>query len=496
MSFLRITLLSIAATITCLLLWSYFENHQSSNTVQRWWNGSQSEALTMLTAEVLPRSFQVNVNTIGELEAARSTIISSSIRGDLGKVIYLANDGMNVEPGDILVKMDPSPFEEKVSELSSKIKDQKAHIGSLLQTLHWEQNQSKLEQQAANFELETAELELKKIVDGDGPLELFRLRSAMHKALTKYEELDAYSEDLAAMEAEGYLNASERKQAEKKLLEEKETYENCAMQYETFHNHVLPMQIKKAETTLHRVQLRQEEVVKGGRYKIDKAWANLKQARQVKRDLINQYRIAQQELAAAEIHAPAPGMVVLREEYRAGQKRKPRVGDIAVKNQPLLDLPDLNSMVVKTKVREVDLYKVALGKAAVIEVDAYPQIFFEGSVHTIGVLALADFMRGGGEKFFEVKIALNHSDARLRPGMTARVTILADQVNDQLAVPIHALFDIDKAIYCYVKNGSYYSPVPVHTGSCNEQWAAITDGLEQGEHVSLSQPPHNLIKSF
>lgn len=478
-------------TLTALFAtgaWAYYHYSYSGSHSP----GNDSDT-SLLLAEATPRSFHVHVNTVGELEAARSTIIASSIRGDLGKVIYLISDGVTVQPGDLLVKMDPSPFEEKLSELRSKIKDQSAHIHTLHQTLQWERNQNTLETKAAAFEVATTQLELKKTTEGDGPLELYRLYSGMKKALSKFEDLDAYSADLALMEEEGYLNHSERKQAEKKLDEERETYENAQMQYETYKDHVLPMQIKKAETAVRRAKLRQEEVKKTGNYKVEKAVANLRQAQQVKRELHGQYRTAQQELADSEIRAPAPGMVVLREEYRAGQKRKPRVGDIAVKNQPLLDLPDLGSMVIKTKVREVDLYKIAVGKPVLIEVDAYPHVFFKGTVQAIGVLALADLTRGSGEKYFELKIGLDTSDDRLRPGMTSRATILANQVQDTLTVPIHALFEIDKKTHCYVSSDHGYRLCPVTVGASNEQWVAITGGLSPGDKVCLSQPPQHLI---
>lgn len=447
----------------------------------------------VIFAEAQPRSFHVEVHTMGELEAAKSIIIASTIRGDQGKVISLIPDGVTVKPGELLVKMDPTPFEEKASELNSKIKDQRAIIRSLQQTLDWEKNQTEVENQTALNEAESAQLELDKVVKGDGPLELFRLESAMQKALVKYDELNAYSEDLIKMESEGFINRSERKQAEKKLKEEKEAYENAKLQFETYSNHVHPMVVKKAETNLRRAHLRVDEVLKSGQYKIEKAYANLQQAKQFKKDLTRQLEAALQELEQSEIRASSSGMVVLREEYRAGQKRKPRVGDILVKNQPILDLPDLKSMIVKTKVREVDLYKVQIGKKAIIEVDAYPQVYFQGDVQSIGVLALSDLGRSGGEKYFEVKLAMADSDARLRPGMTARITILADNVENSLAVPVPAIFEDQKKLCCYIQTPNGYQLTSVKTGASNEEWVEIKEGIKPGDKVALSAPSKKQI---
>ncbi len=451
------------------------------------WRSEDSEAEFPL-AEVQKQSFSVNVHSVGELEAAHSTVIASSIRGDLGKIIMLVPDGVYVQPNDLLVKMDPTPFEEKIEELKSKINEQLVNLAALKETLKWEKNQAKFELKTAQFESKTAQLELDKIVQGDGPLEIFRLQSAMQKAWVKYEELLSYAGELEEMEQRGFLNPAERRQAEKKLKEEQETYENAKMQYESFIYHVHPMQVKKAETHLRRCCIREDEAKKASLFKIGKSKASLKQAMSHIQELQHQLKQAEEELAMSEIRAPAQGMVVLREEYRTGQKRKPRVGDILVKNQPILDLPDLSQMIVKTKVREVDLFKVQIGKSALLEVDAYPNTFFEGHVLSIGVLALADLGRSGAEKYFEVKIALTKPDERLRPGMTARVTMHSQSVHKKIAVPLPALFEVDKRPCCYVLEGNSFRLRPIEVGAMNEQWVEIKSGLKEHEQVALALP--------
>lgn len=446
------------------------------------------ENQSLLTEKAQKRSFHVDVNTIGELEAARSTIISSSIRGDLGKIIYLIKDGANVKEQDLLVKMDPTPFEEKIEELEAKIKEQEMLVKAYEQLLEAEQSAAEHEFKIAAFEAESAQLELNKIINGDGPIEVSRLQSVLQKARIKYEELEGYSNDLLELEKKGYLNTVEFKQAQKKLQEEKEAYEVASKQYNSFVEHVQPMQIKKAEASLKRAILNQEEKIKSGGYKIGKAIATLEQASQEMESMHLQLKSAQEELKLTEIKAPSPGMVVLREDYRSGQRRKPRVGDILVKNQPLLDLPDLASMAVKTKVREIDLYKIGIGKPVTIEVDAYPDLRFTGKVQWIGVLALADSGRGSEEKYFEVKIEMDNADGHLRPGMTARTIIHAAKVENQITVPLHAIFEDQKKNYCYVQTKRSIELRPVEIGMSNEQWVEVRSGLKENETVCLTLP--------
>jgi HlyD family secretion protein len=448
-----------------------------------------SQVSLIPTALVVKQDLKVEIKTVGELEAARSMSIASTIKGDQGKIIDLIADGVYVQPGQVLVRMDPTPFEEKLEKLRTQIKEQEAYLVTLQQTLEWDSVQADHKNRGSIFEVESAKLELDKIIHGDGPQEISRLRGVMQKAWLKYDELNAYSNDLLDLEAQGFLNTIEVKQAKKKLAEELEAYELAKQQYESYIQHVHPMQVKKAETNLKRVQVSQEETAKSGFYNVAKTMALIEQAQQVLADYLLQLRDAEKELKQTEIVAPAPGMVVLREEYRAGQRRKPRVGDILVKNQPLIDLPDLSAMTIKTRVREVDLFKVGIGKKATIEVDAYPQLSFNGTVTSIGVLALADSGRVSDEKYFEVRIALDESDSCLRPGMTTRAIIHALESKDIITIPLHSVFDDAHQAYCYVSNPNQtYEKREIQLGISNEQWVEVKVGLQEGDRVCLLNP--------
>lgn len=438
------------------------------------------------------RTIKVEVKSIGELESARSLAIASTIKGDQGKIIYLISDGVYVRPGEVLVKIDPTPFEEKLEKLLTEVREQEAYIKSLQHSYEWEVVQAEHENRTAEYEVETAHLEQEKVLQGDGPQELSRLKSAMQKAWTKYDEIKAYSEDLMHLEVQGFLNPSEIKQAQKRLQDEEEGYEIAKQQYETYVNHIFPMLAKKGETQLKRAEIKREEIAKGGLYKIAKAYALLEQAKQGMEDLLMQKRDAERELAQTEIRAPAEGMVVHREDYRTGQRRKPRVGDVLVKNQPLIELPDLSSMIVKTRVREIDLYKIGVNKKALIEVDAYPHLRLMGKVSLIGVLALSDASYPSEDKYFEVRIALDESSALLRPGMTARVVIDAEERENVLSIPLQAVFEENNTPVCYLRssNGAFEKRELV-LGIHNDQWVELKHGIKEGDEVALLNPLTN-----
>lgn len=450
-------------------------------------NIPRSVADSHFVARAERRSFSIEVHTIGVLEAKDSLVVYSAIKGDQGKIIDLVQDGKQVGEGEILVKLDPTPFEEKLAEIEGKIREQKAAITAYENALAMEKNKTQLEMQTARFELKHAEIEHDKIVDGDGPMEQAKLKCALDKAENHYLDLKAFEEDLEQLAANGYLNAGEKKQALKKLDEAKEAYEEAKGQYDNFVQHTYPLQVQKADVGLKKARIKLDEAKTSAHYRIAKAEEALLQHR-LGLDYLNSARAeALRELEMTEIKAPAPGMAVLREEFRSGERRKPRVGDLVLKNQPLLNLPNMETVVVKTKVREVDLHKVAVGKPATVAVDAYPNLNLSGEVVSIGVLAVAD-RHDRSEKVFEVSVQLARSHPRLRPGMTAHVTIHSESVEDRLTVPVPAVFAKKGETFCYRKSLGRFSEAPVELGSHNEHWAVVNEGLSEGDQVALVNP--------
>lgn len=445
-----------------------------------------SRTPTVPVAFAAKRNLIVTVKTVGELDAATSTTIASVLRGEACKIIALVPDGKDVKRGDLLVRLDPSPFEEKCEKLKLVVKEQKSKKEVLQRSLEWEIESAAHKQHIAELEVESAKLELAKLVHGEGPQEVSRLTQAMQKARLLHDETESYQNDLLQLQQEGILTPAEVKLAEKKHQESQETYVLAKQQYDAYVDHLLPMLIKKGEAQVKRQQLLYEELLKGNSYAIEKAKDLLAQAEEHLSEALWQLQEAERELAQTDIVATNDGMVVLREEYRGSQKRKPRVGDTALRNQPLIDLPDMSRMIVKTKVREVDLHKIDVGKRAVIEVDAYPQLTLQGEVISIGVLANNDLYRTNEEKYFDLILSVEGTEKRLRPGMTVQVTLLAARVEDALTIPIHSVFEEGRRSYCMLfgpKNST--EKREVETGHSDDQWIEITQGLSEGECVAL-----------
>ena len=144
-------------------------------------------------------------------------------------------------------------------------------------------------------------------------------------------------------------------------------------------------------------------------------------------------------------------------------------------------------LTVETQVRETDIYKVEKNQQVLISADAYPELTLEGEVSFIGTLAQEDEARRGG-KYFSVTILVEEADPRLRPGMSTRVELLVEKLDNANYVPLEAVFERGGKHYCYVMEGRSPEVREVLVGPSNENHIVIETGLDTGELVLLRDP--------
>ena len=147
----------------------------------------------------------------------------------------------------------------------------------------------------------------------------------------------------------------------------------------------------------------------------------------------------------------------------------------------LMTIADLSRMVVKTKVNEVNIGRVAVGQPVEVRLDALPGHMFSGSVTAISPR---------GEKTdsivtYEVKIEMDNKKQQLRPLMTANVDILTDVLPDVITLPLEALQleNGDDIVYVLVNGGRL--PRKVRVGLRTDSHAVIVHGLKEGETVVI-----------
>ena len=135
-------------------------------------------------------------------------------------------------------------------------------------------------------------------------------------------------------------------------------------------------------------------------------------------------RLAKTELQNAVITAPITGIV---------SHRHVDLGAYITDRTSLVTIVDMKTVKIKVPISERDVGRMQPGLHVQIRVDAYPQAVFEGTVRRISP-TIDPASRSG-----EVEIVATNPDARLKPGMFAKVTLILEERRDVLLVPRQAL---------------------------------------------------------
>ncbi|MBL7144157.1 MAG: HlyD family efflux transporter periplasmic adaptor subunit [Phycisphaerae bacterium] len=165
------------------------------------------------------------------------------------------------------------------------------------------------------------------------------------------------------------------------------------------------------------------------------------------------------------------------------------VGDGVHKGQKIFTIPNSDVMGVELRVHESSVNMVKPGQKATITVEAYPDIPLEGKV--LKVAPLPDPPHGWFDpsvKVYTTQITIDGAHDILKPGMSAKVEVLIEQLKNVLIVPIQVVANREGKKVRYVATPEGPKQRDVQTGSFNDTYVHIISGLEVGEQVLLIPP--------
>lgn len=200
-------------------------------------------------------------------------------------------------------------------------------------------------------------------------------------------------------------------------------------------------------------------------------------------------RKAQTNLSYATITSPIDG-VVLSKEVEEGQT----VASSYSTPTLFVIARDLTDMRVIANVDEADIGDVKTGQRVTFTVDAFPNDTFEGAVTQVRQEATTS----SNVVTYEVVISAPNNDLKLKPGLTASVTIFTLEQKDVLAVPAKALrftpneatlnegetiTDVKAPAKVWVKEKNNLKAIAVKTGTTNGTLTQILEGVAAGTKV-------------
>ena len=198
---------------------------------------------------------------------------------------------------------------------------------------------------------------------------------------------------------------------------------------------------------------------------------------------------AQTNLGYATITSPIDG-VVLSKSVEEGQTvaasfNTPELFTIA---------KDLTDMRVIADIDEADIGGVKEGQRVTFTVDAFPDDHFEGAVTQVRQQATTE----SNVVTYQVVISAPNKDLKLKPGLTANVTIYTLELKDAMAIPAKALRfmpneallkegqtieDTEASQKVWTLEGNIFKAHAVETGTTNGILTEIKSGISEGTEV-------------
>lgn len=175
---------------------------------------------------------------------------------------------------------------------------------------------------------------------------------------------------------------------------------------------------------------------------------------------------AQVMLNKLTLRAPFTGIVGLRQFSP---------GDYVVAGADMLEIADIDSMKLDFRVPEIFLPKIAQGQNLTIQLTAFPDEIFEGTV-----TAISPQISEQGRNIL-VRATLPNNNQTLRPGLFAKVKLLIKQ-QELIVIPEEALMPQGQGFLVYLYKDNKVTPVPVQLGQRMNGKIAIS-GINVGDVV-------------
>ena len=473
----------------------------------------------------------ITVTEGGSIRARKTIDIRSEVYGEQ-TIIRLVPEGTyitqeDVDAGRVIVELDSSSLEDRLKEEEKGLASDEASLTEEQENYHIQQNQNESDITAAKLAVQFGLLDLQNFLGKSASQKLVEKVALDPNATIEAATLVDFLAEPNNLGGEALQTLGQYENdillARGQLEKATSVFEGTQKLYDA--NYASALDLKSAELDVERYQIQKKTAEEALR--LYKLYALPKQTIQ----LLSVYRESGQELrrteararstmaqalarrnnaeeeviesrddvarirkyvAACTIRAPAPGLVVYSssgESYRREERGPIQEGAKVYQRQKIISLPNTAEMIVEVRVHEASVDKVRPGQHASIVAEPFPDQVFHGEV--LSVAPLPDAQRSylsPDIKVYTTKVSIKNSQASLRPGMSAKVEILVDQLDDVLMVPVQVVANRAGRKVCYVATDAGPEERQVETGAFNNTFVEIVRGLQAGENVLLSPP--------
>ena len=157
-------------------------------------------------------------------------------------------------------------------------------------------------------------------------------------------------------------------------------------------------------------------------------------------------------------------------------KRNVDPGAMVNTNTAIASVVDISRLKLVVNVVEKDLRMVTAGDTGIVEVDAYPGEKFNGRIARVAPVL------DPATRTASIEIEIPNGDARLKPGMYARISLTVEERKNTLVAPKNAVIDFENKRGVWMPSEDRRAHfVPVTLGIEGPEEIEILAGLKEGD---------------
>ncbi len=424
----------------------------------------------------------VSILQSGELKAKTSRDIINEAYRD-AKITEIVEDGSSVTNGQLLFELESSQLLERYLDTQSDVAEAEAGLKLAQENLEIAKLKNATDIESAKLKVELAKLDLKKYSEVEYRQMVDKAQSDIYLAEQELKKARSELEGTQELFDKGYSNRQELEAdqlgVERKEIEVKNKTTDLAILKEYTHTKK-QMEMNNAVSNAVSALERLKKTISAD---IESKEANIESKKTRLEIEKNQLITKEQEFANTKVYADFEGQVFYPQDRNRAKIEK---GATVQVRQRILSFPDLSAWDLKVGIPEAMIDKVSIGQEAVATLEAVPGLVLRGRVEKVSAVPDSQNWFSSGVKTYTIMVNVtSEPESQLKPGMSATVEIVTDQLRDVVYVPIQAVVSNKDKHYVYVVKRGKKELREVEIGKYNTQSIEIIEGLKVDEELLL-----------
>jgi multidrug efflux pump subunit AcrA (membrane-fusion protein) len=414
---------------------------------------SPAPSATHLTHTIARNDLQVIVTEEGTLESSNNKEFKCKVKGG-STVIWVIENGTQVKPGDVLVRLDTSAIEDKINA-------QKITYQNALATFAKSESDAAVAQIAVTEYLEGTFRKEMQTAQSNVAIGEENLRVAQN--VLDHSEKMFRKGYISKLELDGNVYSVEHARLQLDLYQ---------TEVDVLERFTKPKKLEELNSALKTATAKLAS---------DKAALDLEKAR-LDRE--------QQQLENCVLTSDVAGMVIYPEVEEWRELPEIEEGAAVREDQVLLMIPDLTNMQVKVGIHESKVDRLKVGMPARVKLQDGT---VDGELLSIASVTRPTGWWNGNMVKYDTVIRLD-SPGGVKPGMSAAVEILLGRHESVLTIPVAAVVEHEADFFCWVESGTGTERHTLELGDTNDQFIVVKSGLTEGDRVVLN-PRSSIVEA-